>query len=176
MRRGAGRWRVLAALFVVTTIAGCGGSRTADLDEAGLLSNGAGRRAPTSAFDGGTVGQLLPPGMELTGAGVVPGPGNPDAAGSVEVVVVEERSEVCVEMTVRGLAGPTAVHLHEAAAGEAGDVVLGLPAPTDEKRAVDACVSAEPDVLERLQQAPAGFYVSVHSESFPDGALRAQLG
>lgn len=176
MRRGAVRWRVIAALVLVAMVAGCGRSRTAtDFDESGLLSGGAGRRAPTSAFDGGTVGQLFP-GVELTGAGEVPGPGNLDALGSVEVVVVEERSEVCVEIVVRGLDEPTAAHLHEAAIGEAGDVVLGLPAPTDEKGAVDACVSAEPDVLERLQREPAGFYVNVHSALFPDGALRAQLG
>nr|MDQ3384621.1 CHRD domain-containing protein [Actinomycetota bacterium] len=130
---------------------------------------------------GSRADRVLPPvepdglAITLTSEAVVPGPGDDDAAGEAVVALVDGRNELCVEIAVRGLDQPTSAHLHEADAGEAGDVVLALPAPRDGDATVDACVSAEPAVLERLRAAAQRFYVIVHSTWFPDGALRGQL-
>ena len=142
----------------------------AQADGAGVVGasgSGGGRLLSPAEADG--------PAIPLTGEAVVPGPGAGDAAGEAVVALVGGRNELCIEIAVRGLDQPTSAHLHEAGAGEAGDVVLALPAPQDGDAAVDACVSAEPVVLERLRAAAERFYVTVHSTSFPDGALRGQL-
>lgn len=113
--------------------------------------------------------------MELRGAEEVPGPGHPDANGTAAISLVEERKEVCLELAVSGLDQPTAVHLHESPVGGAGDVVLALPAPVAGDADVSACVSASGELLDQLRRHPTRFYVNVHSEAHPDGALRGQL-
>ena len=168
-----GRFR-LPLLLVAIAAGGCAadvpGRVSAQADSAGVVGAGGSRD-----------GRLLTPvtgdapAISLTGEAVVPGPGHAGAAGEAVVALVDGRNELCVEIAVRGLDQPTSAHLHEAGAGEAGDVVLALPAPVDGDATVDACVSAEPAVLERLRAAAERFYVIVHSTSFPEGALRGQL-
>lgn len=164
---------LLPPLLLAAVAAGCGADVPAPVgaqaDSAGLI----GASGPRG-------GRLVPPAnggpvITLTGDAVVPGPGHRDAAGEAVVALVDGRNELCVEIAVRDLDQPTSAHLHEADAGEAGDVVLALPAPRDGDATVDACVSAEPAVLERLRAAAERFYVIVHSTSFPEGALRGQL-
>ena len=166
----------LAALAALGPSCGGGAAGPAAGVEAGAggtdLLGSTGSQPPTTVLEVGSDDELA---LALTGAVEVPGPGDLDAAGTAVVVLVDERGEVCVEIAVDGLDQPTAAHLHEAVAGSAGDVVLGLPAPSDGQGSVDACVSAAADVLDRLRGDPTGFYVNVHSAAFPDGALRGQL-
>lgn len=176
---GSGPWvRVLGVAALAALGASCAGPSAgpapgieAGAGETDLLGS-TGSQPPRAVLAVGTDHELS---LELTGAVEVPGPGDPDASGTAVVMLVEERGEVCVEIAVDGLDQPTAAHLHEAVAGSAGDVVLGLPSPPDGQGSVDACVSAAADVLDRLRGDPTGFYVNVHSAAFPDGALRGQL-
>ncbi len=103
------------------------------------------------------------------------GAGHPQASGSITIELVSARKEVCVDVEVTGLDAPTAVHLHESPAGGAGDVVLALPAPDAGDGSGSACVSAPAALLERLRATPTRFYVNVHSDAHPDGAIRGQL-
>ena len=160
-------------------LAGCASSTASDGSADSDLASVGGRLLEADdGGDGDLAGavRLSPARVTLRSVDEVPGPGVEVASGTAEVVVVEERDEVCVEIVVRDLDQPSAAHLHQGQPGEAGDVVLALPAPAEGTGSVDACVTAAPKVIERLVSDPAAFYVNVHSVAAPDGALRGQLG
>ena len=69
----------------------------------------------------------------------------------------------------------TAAHIHRGAAGEAGPIVVGLFAGSATDGMLQGCVQAEPAVLRAIQQDRSNYYVNVHNERFPDGAVRGQL-
>ena len=170
------------AMVAGALLAGCASSTAGSADSE--LAGAGGRLLQRDAADGGGDGpegtaggvRLTPARVTLRSVDEVPGPGVTAASGTAEVVVVEERDEVCVEISVSDLDQPSAAHLHQGPPGEAGEVVLALPAPTEGTGSVDGCVTAAPKVIERLVSDPGRYYVNVHSLAAPDGALRGQLG
>ena len=108
----------------------------------------------------------------LTGEEEVPGPGDPDGSGSAVIVPVSPDT-VCFVLTASGIDPATDAHIHEAPPGEAGPIVLPLTPPTN--GASGGCSEAEPALVGDLQQRPSDFYVNVHNEPFPEGAIRGQL-
>lgn len=169
--------RVLCPMAVAgALLGGCSSPGTGGSDgELASVDGGVLRGVDAVATDVGSV-RVAVGGVALRGSEEVPGPGVAGGSGSAQVVVMEHRGEVCVEITVRDLDQPSAAHLHEGAPGQAGDVILALPAPSHGNGSVDACVSAASDVIERLQADIAGFYVNIHTVAAPDGAIRGQLG
>ena len=110
---------------------------------------------------------------ELTGEAEVPVPGDPDGSGEANVRVNPGQECLSYDLDVRGIAPATAAHIHEAPAGAAGPVDQGLKAPTDGS-------SSGTNVVEReeakdIVKNPEEYYVNVHNEEFPGGALRGQL-
>lgn len=113
--------------------------------------------------------------------------GDPDAKGSANLLQVDERT-VCYGFMVRGTDTPAGVHVHRGVAGENGPIVLefaNVPkdaggAPSGDPGASSGCkVVATPeemDALRRIRKNPAGYYVNIHTQTFPDGAVRGQLG
>ena len=108
----------------------------------------------------------------LTGAEEVPGPGDPDGFGFAVVAAIPEADLVCYGLFVFGIEPATAAHIHEAPPGDFGGVVVPLDAPTD--GASGGCVS-DPDAGD-IAANPGDYYVNVHNEDYPGGALRGQLG
>jgi CHRD domain len=115
---------------------------------------------------------------DLTAEAEVPTPGPDGATGSAFITIDDETNEVCFELTIDGLAQDDAVimaHIHEGAEGVAGDVVVPLftEPPTGE---MTGCVQdVDPSIVAAITGDPAGYYVNIHSEQFPDGAVRGQL-
>ncbi len=109
----------------------------------------------------------------LTGASEVPGPGDPDGSGMGMVRVNPGRGQVCYQLTVSGIAPATAAHIHEAPAGQAGPVAVGLAAPTSGSSS--GCVSIDRKLAIDIIQNPEQYYVNVHNAEFPAGAVRGQL-
>ena len=109
---------------------------------------------------------------ELTGEQEVPGPGDPDGSGQATVIVIPPET-VCYVVTAQGIEPATAAHIHEAPAGEAGPVVAPLEAPT--YGASGGCFE-DPELVSGLQEEPENYYVNVHNEEYPAGAIRGQLG
>jgi hypothetical protein len=113
---------------------------------------------------------------QLSGAAEVPGPGDPDGSGTATIRLQLERGEVCFDLTVSNIGPATAAHIHEGADGVAGPVVVPLdPAPTGGSSS--GCISdVDAALLENIAKNPGQYYVNVHNEEFPDGAIRGQLG
>jgi hypothetical protein len=129
--------------------------------------------APTSVGAPSTTPAAADFEVELSGATVVPGPGDDDGTGTARLRLVPERSEVCYEIEVAGIEPPTGAHIHQAPAGEAGDVVLDVSPSTSGPW--EGCVAANQVLLEQVASDPSGFYVNVHTADLPNGALRGQL-
>jgi hypothetical protein len=123
-------------------------------------------------------GQGRPFSTTLTGAAEVPGPGDPDASGTALITLNQGQGEVCFDLSWAGIDGTvTAAHIHVGPAGVAGDVVVplfaGSLAGTD---STSGCVSGvSEELIKAIRQDPANYYVNIHSDVFPAGAIRGQL-
>ena len=110
----------------------------------------------------------------LTGANEVPGPGDPDGAGTARVTLNLGQGEVCYELTATRIAPATMAHIHRGPAGVAGPVVIPLVPPTSGSST--ACTTATRDLIKAIRQDPAAYYDNVHNAPYPGGAIRGQLG
>jgi CHRD domain len=112
--------------------------------------------------------------IELSGGAEVPGPGDTDGSGSAKLTINHDKGEVCYDITVKDIQEPTAAHIHVGAADKSGGPKVTF------KKAADGswkgCVSADKALLNDLMQNPGNYYVNVHNNEFPNGALRGQLG
>jgi hypothetical protein len=112
----------------------------------------------------------------LTGAAEVPGPGDADGTGTATIRINQGQNQVCYELMVSAIDTATAAHIHEAAAGSAGSVVVTLGTPGADGKSSGCVENVDADLVKRLRQSPEMFYVNVHNAAFPDGAIRGQLG
>jgi putative cell wall-binding protein len=111
----------------------------------------------------------------LNGGQEVPGPGHPTATGLADVLPTRSPSAVCYMYAVAGLdTQVTGAHIHRAPQGEAGPVVLPLAAQP-EPLAFDCAFDLDEGLVRDIFEEPARFYVNIHTEAFPDGAVRGQL-
>lgn len=150
-------------------LAACGADQDPALDvpDDESTTTAAAAGGPTSAE--ATFGPI-----ELTGANEIPGPGAADGVGQAHVYL-ETDGSICYDFIgIDGLDTPaTAAHIHEGGESEAGPVVLELETPTE--GSLNACAEDQAELSARIAANPAGFYVNVHNEEFPEGAVRGQL-
>jgi hypothetical protein len=101
--------------------------------------------------------------------------GDPDGVGSA--TVLSAGTALCFGLTVNNLDTPTAAHIHQERAGVNGPIVVPLTAPVDgDPGASSGCIpDVDPDLVEEIFTHPEEFYVNVHTEKFPAGAIRGQL-
>lgn len=126
-----------------------------------------------AAADGGG----RPLATDLVGAEEAPGPGDPDATGSAMLRLNQGQGEVCYQLSWADVDGDVvAAHIHAAGAGVAGPVVIPLPTTGPGTGSSSGCVTADPAVIKAIRQSPSDYYVNVHSNVFPAGAVRGQLG
>ena len=129
---------------------------------------------PAVADDGGR-----PLATTLTGAAEIPGPGDPDASGSVSLRLNPGQGVICHETAWEDVDGEVfAGHIHVGSAGAAGPVVVtlftGAFGGTD---SASGCVAADRELILAIMQNPENYYINVHSRpNFPAGAVRGQLG
>lgn len=161
---------------VTTTVAAAIGTTA-------LLLSMAGTAAASSADEpagGGGKHQV-----RLDGQQEVPGPGDPDGRGRFQYEIKHDK--LCYKLGVRDIAPPVAAHIHFGPAGEAGPVAVTLKTPPPDG-SVGGCIRAQEDQtpenaaqvltrweLQGIKQNPFFFYVNVHNEEFPAGAVRGQL-
>lgn len=112
--------------------------------------------------------------VTMTGLQEVPGPGDPDGTGTVEIQVVPAEGRLCWDLYARGIDPATAAHLHRGAAGIAGPVVLMLTTP-DAAGHSQGCATIDQALAREIAGRAYDFYVNVHTAAQPNGAIRGQL-
>ena len=112
--------------------------------------------------------------VTLTGIQVVPGPGDADGTGSVEIRVDSGEDQLCWDLYARQIEPATAVHIYRGAAGIAGTPVITLTTPGADGHSRGCLPIDEPMFLE-LATRGHQYYVNVLTEAHPGGAIRGQL-
>jgi hypothetical protein len=103
-----------------------------------------------------------------------------EASGSATIVIDVDAGTACWEMSAENLEDGdqfTVSHIHEGAVGVSGGVVvdLDLELSGTEFDSEGCTEGVDADVLQAIVDAPAGYYVNVHSEVNPPGVIRGQL-
>lgn len=103
----------------------------------------------------------------LTG---LPDGGDPDGTGTATLMIDNITNSISWEITVANiLLPPIGAPIHQQVAGMNGGVVVNFSGQ------LSGANLADPD-LANLLANPTGFYVNIHNEAFPSGAIRGQLG
>jgi hypothetical protein len=88
---------------------------------------------------------------------------------------------LCYGIQVANIGTPTAAHIHAGGVNVNGPIRVGLTAPTTGLQGASAkCQSVPAAQASAIKQSvannpTAGFYVNVHTDQFPNGAIRGQL-
>ena len=108
----------------------------------------------------------------LSGANEV-GVGDPDGRGTARITVNPGKNLVCFDISITNVEGVVAGHIHEAAAGKNGLVVVDLLA--GRSTGLQGCVTTTGTTAREILKDPASYYVNIHSTEFLSGAVRGQL-
>jgi hypothetical protein len=101
--------------------------------------------------------------------------GDPDGEGSFGLSAGS--TNICYAYVVKAIDQPTAAHIYKAKAGKNGDSVVTLQVPSaGDPGVVSECLQNQDQALvENIIEHPTGYYVSVVTTAYPDGAIRGQL-
>lgn len=175
------RTGLIALAIGVLGLAGCGSNKKA-------ASSVPASTAPATATTAPATATTPPPGavllshrpapakprtyrVKLEGSNEVPA-GAPTGSGLV-VISIKAKGELCWKFSVlKGVAAPTAAHIHHGPSGTSGPVVI----PLGGAYKPSGCVTGTaPQLLALIELNPKKWYVNVHNTKYPDGAVRAQL-
>jgi hypothetical protein len=108
--------------------------------------------------------------VSLTGASEVPAVAT-SASGSATVTIKHDRS-VAAKITITGMT-PTAAHIHEAAAGSNGAVIVPFTKTGD--NTFEAPAAAKLTEAQYASYKAGKLYVNLHSAAHSGGEIRVQL-
>jgi hypothetical protein len=98
-----------------------------------------------------------------------PGQGDPDGFGTAVLVIDDTDLTIDWDFTFGNIELPLiGAHIHQAPAGVNGPIIVDFSAQPSGSGLSD------PDLANVLAN-PAGFYVNLHNDPFPAGAIRGQL-
>jgi hypothetical protein len=116
---------------------------------------------------------------KLSGTDEVPNPGEPKGGGDITLVVSRGESgggTICYLFNAFRIKLPAkAAHIHAGPKGVAGPVVVPLSPPNQFGRASACTTGVSRDLITKILTTPYNYYVNVHTEDFPGGAVRGQL-
>ena len=113
----------------------------------------------------------------MSGAKEVPGPGDSNGSGSAEITLKPGVGKVCFEFKFSKIGRPTAGHIHKGGKGVAGPIKVSLfGKPSGVSSPFEGCATnVASGLISQIADHPGGWYVNLHNEQFPDGAIRGQL-
>jgi hypothetical protein len=149
-----------------------------------MACSGTGPTAPSASSVGGPSTEVVVPDMAdhggralaavLTGAAVVPGPGDPDGSGTLNMSANGGQAEICYAVRTASIDTITEVHLYRGAGGVNGENVFTLTLPIGNY--ARGCVDdLDRKLIHSILSRPADYYIAVHTAAYPNGALRGQL-
>lgn len=109
--------------------------------------------------------------------------GDPNGKGEVYVFGIDgDPTTLCYVLVVDKIETAMAAHIHEGPEGANGPVVANLAAPGD-GNAADCLTEGETGkfpgnpsgIVQDILNNPGNYYVNVHNETYPGGAIRGQL-
>ena len=104
------------------------------------------------------------------------GSGDPDGKGFVAVKVNPNKGKLCFSMDWRNIQDPFAAHIHKAPRGSTGRIKLTLFDQVVSSPINRTCgTGIKFGLLAKLAGNPEAYYVNVHNDEYPDGAIRGQL-
>jgi hypothetical protein len=109
----------------------------------------------------------------MTGPNEVPGPGDADGTGTADLNLIPKRERICYTLTVQNIEPATDAHIHKGTSTVAGPIVKALRAPSTGSS--QGCVRLDRAKIMKIKNNPSGYYVNVHNDDFPNGAVRGQL-
>lgn len=110
--------------------------------------------------------------IAMTGGAEVPGPGDPDGSGTATFRINPGQSRICYTLTVANIEPATAAHIHRVPP-DPGPVVVPLEAPTDGSS--EGCATVDRALAPAIIQDPGSYYVNVHNQPYPRGAVRGNF-
>ena len=131
---------------------------------AAVLATRGGGSSSASGNDKGTTFNV-----PLSSSAEVPTSISTTSSGTASVTI--DGKKVCWAFTLRGVDHPNAAHIHNGGPTVSGPVVVPLGAAF----AQSGCTTASSNVTDAILASPATYYVNVHSQKYPDGAVRGQL-
>jgi hypothetical protein len=120
---------------------------------------------------GGAIASPQPFPVSLSGSNEPQG-GVPGSSGTATVTVDPASGQVCATVTTSVTNG-VAMHIHRGAPGADGPVVV--PFEAKDINAGRVCVAAGATVAKAIAADPAAYYLNIHTNAAPAGALRGQL-
>jgi CHRD domain len=158
---------LVLSLGLATGLGACGGDDEGDQTKVTTQTTASGEKK-----DGPAVTLKAP----LSGAEEVPGPGADPGVGAALVEI--SGTKVCPDLKVTMGEKPTKAHIHQGAKGVSGPVVVDLQpefTPGESAFTSKKCVDAPAEITTALVANPSAYYLNVHSDAHPDGAVRGQL-
>jgi hypothetical protein len=110
--------------------------------------------------------------VNLKGSVEVP-PGSPTGTGVFRFTLDTSKGQICWGLTWSGIGSPTAAHIHKGGKGKAGPVLIGLFFQPPAKHS--GCTSAPKSQVSAIKKHLSSYYVNVHTQKYPAGAIRSQL-
>jgi hypothetical protein len=128
----------------------------------------------SSAFSGAKRTTTLNGAEECNTAGAC-NLGDSDGSGFAAITLNAGHGSVCWSVSWANIAEPFAGHIHRGAAGSAGGIVVPLHDPETNQLVASGCRSADPALVADIIENSADYYVNLHNDDFPGGAIRGQL-
>ena len=117
--------------------------------------------------------------LSMTGAQEVPGPGDADGTATGTITLDNGTGAISWDFTYANIVAPTAMHIHgpggSAGSGAGVFVSLGVATSGGAGTLISSTTTSVANV-NAIFADPTDFYVNIHNASFPNGAVRGQLG
>jgi hypothetical protein len=110
--------------------------------------------------------------ISMTGGTEVP-KGPPKGSGKAVITLNAGTGKVCwTYSSLKGISKVNASHIHKAAAGKSGPVVVAFFTGALKTK---GCVTASKSLITAIEKKPSAYYVNIHTAKYPAGAIRGQL-